>query len=427
MFIELGQFHYQLLILLIYPIGIILARILYRTYNNPYFSLFCFFISHYLVLIIKLIYIIKNCFLPKENEEIISIIKETPTTRIEKLRNRSTEETAELETLESEKEENSKKNKILGIIFISVLYFLCYTFFYYANLIIASNFYGNVSMIMEIIYFSLFNKIILGNKIYSHHFISMIIIFICILGLYILIIVKYTENNDWEFWRDVFLPIILNLLAYFIYCYHLALAKFYIEKYFISLYELLFYLGSLGLIILIVFEPFTFLIPCDKETMCIDGHLSGIISGFNMFSNFKEGFLVTFGMIIFLFMTAFGLWLTVIYLSPSHFLTSDSIITFGLNVMIDGYSENFVLLNNPLFYILSIINIFACLIYNEIIIIKACNLHYNTRKEILKRQNKESMELLRIETINSEGNVFDDEVKSAAEKSINYDDFEYEY
>ena len=146
-----------------------------------------------------------------------------------------------------------------------------------------------------------------------------------------------------------------------------------------------------------------------------------------MFSNYKEGFFITFGMIILLFMTAFGLWLTVIYLSPSHFLTSDSIITFGLNVMIDGYSENFVLLNNPLFYILSIINIFACLIYNEIIIIKACNLHYNTRKEILKRQNKESMELLRIETINSEGNVFDDEVKTAAEKSINYDDFEYEY
>ena len=83
MFIELGEFHHQLLILLIYPIGIILARILYRTYNNPYFSLFCFFISHYLVLIIKLIYIIKNCFLPKENEEIISIIKETPTTKIE--------------------------------------------------------------------------------------------------------------------------------------------------------------------------------------------------------------------------------------------------------------------------------------------------------------------------------------------------------
>ena len=88
-------------------------------------------------------------------------------------------------------------------------------------------------------------------------------------------------------------------------------------------------------------------------------------------------------------MTAFGLWLTVSYLSPAHFLTSDSIIALELNVMVDCYNPSMVLVNNPLFYILSIINIFACLIYNEIFILKVFNLNYNTRKEILKRQKVE--------------------------------------
>ena len=43
-------------------------------------------------------------------------------------------------------------------------------------------------------------------------------------------------------------------------------------------------------------------------------------------------------------------------------------------------------MNNPLFYIFSIITIVGCLIYNEIIIIKICNLNYNTRNEIINRQ-----------------------------------------
>ena len=89
-------------------------------------------------------------------------------------------------------------------------------------------------------------------------------------------------------------------------------------------------------------------------------------------------------------MTAFGLWMTVIYLSPSHFLTSDSIITIGLNIMVDCYNEEIKLLKNPLFYILSIFTIFGCLIYNEIIVINIFGLNHNTRKEILKRETKEN-------------------------------------
>ena len=166
--------------------------------------------------------------------------------------------------------------------------------------------------------------------------------------------------------------------------------KSYIEKYFISPYELIIYLGTLCVFWLAIFEPVTFYIYCDNPVICYEGHLGGIISGFKQISDTK-GILISISWFFFLFMTAYGLWLTVKYLSPSHFLTSDSIITFGLNIMIDCYIGNFKLLKNFLFYILSLLTIFGCLIYNEIIIIKIFGFNYNTRKEIIRRQSNEKI------------------------------------
>ena len=356
MFIELGEIKINLLILLIYPVGIISARVCANYYsNNPYFYLFLFFLSHYLALILKLIYKIKDKIFRKdhaEGEELLEKMKKEETIKQKKL-----SQTNNISFLFFDLGKRFKKQKIIRIIFIGILYFITYFFFYYFNFIASTNFYGNISMIMEILFFSLFDRIILGNKVYSHHLLSMIIITISILGLYILLIQ----------------------------------AKSYIEKYFISPYELLIYLGSLGLILLFIFEPFTFYISCNNPVMCYDGHFGGIISGFKQISDLK-GILISILWFFCLFLTAFGLWLTVIYLSPSHFLTSDSIITFGLNIMIDCYIGNFQLLKNPLFYILSILTIFGCLLYNEIIILKIFGFNYNTRKEIIKRQNDEKYE-----------------------------------
>lgn len=391
MFMELGEIKINLLILLIYPVGIIPARISTNYYsNNPYFYLFLFFLSHYLALIIKLIYKIKEKILTKDNDIKEDLLEEDKSTE-ELKRQRLIEINNELNKLKLEIDKHAKINKIIRIIFIGILYFISYVFFYYYNFIVDTKFYGNISMITEILYFSLFNKIILANNVYSHHLLSMIIITISILGLYILLIFNFIQNNDWDIWRDIFFPSILNFIVYLIFCYYLIQAKSYIEKYFISPYELLIYLGSLGLILLFIFEPFTFYISCNNPVMCYDGHFGGIISGFKQISDLK-GILISILWFFCLFLTAFGLWLTVIYLSPSHFLTSDSIITFGLNIMIDCYIGNFQLLKNPLFYILSILTIFGCLLYNEIIILKIFGFNYNTRKEIIKRQNDEKYE-----------------------------------
>ena len=71
MFIELGEMKINLLILLIYPVGIISARVSANYYsNNPYFYLFLFFLSHYLALLLKLIYMIKEKIFRKDDTKV---------------------------------------------------------------------------------------------------------------------------------------------------------------------------------------------------------------------------------------------------------------------------------------------------------------------------------------------------------------------
>jgi hypothetical protein len=353
MWIEFGEIKEQLMILLIYPIGIIFARynnVFYQ--NNPYFYLFLFSISHFLALIPLFVYKLIEKIINKNNNKGDDKINCEKDNKHKKLVQQNLILKNEINELSTEIDSTKKREKYLKLSFISILYFSTYVFFYYTNYITTTSFYGNISMITEVI-------------------------------------IKFIEFNDWNAWRDFIFPTILNFIVYFVFCFYLIKSKSYIEKYFISPYELIIFLGIFCLVLLFIFEPITFFIPCDNEVMCFEGHFAGIISGFKIIKSGRD-ILICCLWIIFLFMTCFGLWLTVVYLSPSHFLTSDSLITFGLNVLIDCvYNKFFILMNNPLFYIFSIITIFGCLIYNEIIIIKIYNLDYNTRNEIIKRQKKD--------------------------------------
>ena len=391
MILEFGEIKHQLLILLIYPIGILGSRIIVLYFEKtPFFYLFIFFISHFFALIPLIIIKMKNRHTYKEkNEEQKQSLNENISGNEKAINIFS-------EIKEKEKHINKIKTHFRFSIlrkcsFIGILYFYSYFFFYYSYLIMNTSFYGNISIATEIIYFSIINKIVLGTKIYPHHLLSMILITISIFGLYILLMIEFIKNNKkWNAWSDFIFPTILNCLVYFPFCYFLIQAKVYMEKYFISAYEIIVFLGIFCTVLLLILEPITFLIPCKQKIMCYEGHFAGIISGIKQSSGIND-LLYSILMAIGLFMTALGLWLTVEYLSPCHFLTSDSIITFSLNILSDFYKE-FFLIKNPLFYILSLITIFACLVYNEIIIIKICKLYYYTSKYITNRQTIEYIE-----------------------------------
>ena len=414
MWLEFGQVKSQLLILLIYPVGIISARIIGIQHpSNPLYYLFLFFVSHFLSLIPLSIYKIKKHIskLKKKKKEQLSLLKNNSLSTIISEEDKPENQ---LVLLKQKLKKEKKRYKILIFFLIAFLYFFTYTFFYYINYITKTQFYGNISMVTEVVYLSLFNLMIFGNKIYAHHFFSMILITISILDIYILLIIKYINNNNYNSFNDFILPTLLNLFAYCPFCFYLVLSKYYIEKYFISAYELIFYLGLFCLSLLIVFEPITFYISCpvkddSKNVICYEKHFAGIISGFKQSKSLK-GILFSIGIGVSLFMTSLWLWLTIKFLSPLYFLTSESIITVELNILVDYYGYR-ILIKDPLFYILSSVTIFGCLVYNEILIISVCGINYNTRKEILKRQiadlkyiNCELSDLIRSDTGGSSEN-----------------------
>ena len=412
MLLEFGEIKPQLLILLIYPIGIIFARILGIQHpSNPSYYLFLFFVSHFLALIPLSIYKFKKYILShekKKNEEANEFQNKTLSLSSINIETENIQN--QLEVLRGKIKKEKKRDKILIFLLIAFLYFSSYVFFYYFNYITTTNFYGNISMVTEVAYFSLFNRIFFRNKLYKHHFFSMMLITIGILGIYILLIIKYIKNKDnYSPYSDFIFPTLLNLIIYCPFCYYLVLSKTFIEKYFISAYALIFFLGLFCLSLLVLFEPITFFIPCpvdQSNALCFDNHFAGIISGIKQSNSLKK-ILCSIGIGVCLFMTSLGLWLTIKFISPLHFLTSDSIITVELNILVDYYCDQ-MLIKDPIFYILSFITIFGCLVYNEIIIINIGDLNYGTRKEIINRQSKdfkyincELPDLMRTDTIES--------------------------
>lgn len=383
MIIELGELKFHFVILLISPIGYILARIIYQNYLiNPYYYLFIFFLSHFLSLIPLLIYKKNEKEQNKKDKENKDINR--------KIIPEDLQVKNEIDILKEKLEELKKIQKIKNIAIFGILYFISFVLFYFSNYISNTTFYGNISMISEVLYFSLFNKILLGRFFYSHHCFSIILMSIGKIGLYIILMIQFIQSEEENAMRDFIIPFIIDFFLYLIFTFFLIKSKIIIEKYFISPYEMIFYLGLLGAILLLIFEPITFFIKCNNEQslLCYKGKLGGIIIGIKQLSSIK-GLFASLGIMLSLFLTTLGLWMTVAYLSPSHYLTSESIGAFGLNIVNECYRNN-KLLKNPLFYIFPFITIFACFIYNEILIINACNLNYNTRKSIIERQSSES-------------------------------------
>ena len=210
--IELGEVNSHLFLLLIYPIGIISARLIIIHYqSNPYYYLFLFYISHFLVLIPLLIYKAKGKKPKNKKEELLSNSTLIPN---------DIEIENEINILKAELNRNKTIEKISKILIIGIFYFLTYTFFYFSNFIKRTNFYGNISIISEVFYFSLFNKIILRHNIYSHHFVSMILIILSIIGLYILLMKEFIDHNkNYNIMEDFIFPSFLDLIVYFFFVF----------------------------------------------------------------------------------------------------------------------------------------------------------------------------------------------------------------
>ena len=391
MLIEFGEINYKIFILLLYPLFIHLRKIIPELINdNYYFDLFRFYLS----------YILSSIFL-------LIIKKITQTTIINKNSSNNNEPKLNIKQedwinpLIIKKKNTIKSNNIKNIVFIILLilvglitnlFYIIFRIIYvdgdedeeFSHTLKVSK--QSIGSLLEIIYFLILGKFILNNKLYKHHFVSLIIMIINIV-----LLISFAIDK-----KGIFKVIPYYLLYNFLFCLSYILGKKYLNIFYIAPYDLMVKIGISTSILLLIYDIIAYLIAGEKNKK-----IHGIILGLR--NNLKKSLILYFIFDILLyFLTNIGIWLTVYYFTPFHFIISESIseyIYYSYDYMQNKgnfYKKKDIIL----YYLVYAINFFFALVFNEIIILKFCRLNYNTKKYIKERE-REDIKLLSLPTIQS--------------------------
>ena len=213
--------------------------------------------------------------------------------------------------------------------------------------------------ISYILFSSLFYYLIFQIRLYRHHFLS--IVLIVLLGIAIVLIAQNIQN---EIIKEP-IKLAMKLMKEIYFSMYTVIGKYVMEKKYVSVYELSFYVGLFHLLTLLIFSIFDYYFlkwtPFEKF--------------FNNF-NYKK-ILLILGIII----TQIGINITTLLTSknnsPCHIFI---ILVFGQLAYYAKFTGLFLLV-----VVLLIIILFLSLIFNEIIEINICNLSYHTKRNIAKR------------------------------------------
>lgn len=379
MLIQFGEINNKILILFIFPAFTLLRKLIINSLeDNYFFDLFRFYIS-YILSIIFIIIIKKRSRISHRKSK--SIIEDN---NLKNLKHNSVWINP-LKTLEEEqKREKTKRNIIFTIylVFIGLLtnlFFIAFRAIYNNSnddLLNELNFgRQSIGAFFEIIYYLIFGKIILDNKIYRHHFISLIIILFNLM----LLIINYTHY----FKKKTLKVVIYNIIYNFLFCLSYVSGKKYLNIYYIPPYQLMVNIGLITSIIILIYDIITFsIINKDKSDFY------GVILGFKNNSNFSNILLYITDIILYFF-SNIGIWLTVYYFTPFHFIISESLceyIYYTYDYLDGGKYEKADVL---LYFFVYVINLFFIFVFNEIIILNFWGLSYNTTNNIKKREKKD--------------------------------------
>ena len=229
-----------------------------------------------------------------------------------------------------------------------------------------------MSLFFCIISYVIFSRLLLGDKIYRHQIFSLIIIFVSIVINNVLII---TGGDNSNFLLNILLLFIIDAL----YGLYNVLEKKYFNLFRDIVWHLMFVIGLMSLIIVLLYETITVL------AWGKDRDFNGIFYQFEKnFENNNLYLLIFLLDILIAFVFIAGIQLTVYFFTPCHFIISESVSQI-LSILFNNSLKDHPIYTKIIVYIFSVIIFMAALIYNEIIIIKLCNLEFDTTKHVLKR------------------------------------------
>ena len=240
----------------------------------------------------------------------------------------------------------------------------------------------NISVLIEVFLLILFSYNFLGLKIHSHQVFSFIIIFICLT-------IFFLESLFYEEKKIVIKYLIEDIANYFlvqlVYCLSDVLGKKYLNSYLDGPYLLLFKMGIIGIVPIIIYGIVIEFINIDNED-------------YKIFSCFKSIFFPYYLIdLLFSILFEIGIWLTIYYFTPCHYIIFEMISNF-IEVLMTifikndqnkGFDETYDFAQKITFYVLYPILIFIVLVFNEIIILNFCGLNYNTKAKIRERERSD--------------------------------------
>ena len=284
----------------------------------------------------------------------------------------------EIKNKDMENEKKQKKRKLIYILIIAFLQLVAVLIKNIWKSKIEEALKLNISVLMEIIFFIFFSVKFLGLRIYSHQIFS-------IVGITILLMIFFIESLIYKS-KQGFVGVLLSIIYYFVvsilYCLSDVLGKRYLNTFIDSIYSFLFKIGIVGLIPLTIYGIIISFVNIDNNEIKI----------FQIFYDISFGIYLLD--LFFSLLFEIGLWLTIYYFTPCHYIIYEIIADF-LEIILselenkqsfdDIYSKE----QKITFFILYPILIFIVLVFNEIIILNFCNLSFNTNIKIMERERKD--------------------------------------
>ena len=336
--ISLGIIDKNLITIILSCVFCFLNRLVNKTkdtllFKNATLTVVCILIPKFLVGILLIIFIFKTKQLHLSDKKII---------------NKNT-----YSFLSNRDEENANKGKWLYLILTTIILY-AYLFLLVFAFEIKTN-----SWICYIMIVSIFSYLFFKTQLYKHHYLS--IIAILFLGL---IIDLVTENLQIEIVNNT-IKLLLKFIKEILLSLYCVMAKYVMEKNYVSIYEFSFYMGLFGLII-------------SGIVAILDYYILEFGNYDEYFSNFStKELLVMLGIIA----TQFGLNLTMLFIirnnSPCHVFIMFVFGQIAYYLDFEGYAIIVI--------ICLILILFLSLIFNEFIEINIFGLSFNTRKNIINR------------------------------------------
>ena len=251
------------------------------------------------------------------------------------------------------------------------------------------------SWYLYILITSAFYYIIFKIKLFKHHYLSIIIIILS--GIIIDLVLGNLQN---DFLNHFFL-LLISILRIILLSFYYVIVKYTIEKKFVSVYEIIFFIGIINFVMFIIFAIF------DYFFFDIDDYEK-------YFTNFNGiELLVALGVMI----TQLGMDICITITdkneSPCHIFI---IFVFGqLAYYFFNLNEYLVIV-----IICLILMLFFTLVFNEIIEINLWGLSLNTKRNIINRAQSDGDEtfIVKSETI-EENNEKDDNAENLIELKNN--------